>query len=203
MILILSLAQIDPTEMVRRTLVTNERTFWVLLLTLIVLGLYTFVTFLMQRKVAEQVEASNEQTGELINQRKLSVLPAFIVYFKDIRDYNRPKIRNIGKGVALNIEVEPVPLTHEQYRGKTLTFRALSYLQPDSDADLLVTYESFGTAEEQNRSGLNQDPRVSRFLNDDRYDLKIKFSDIEGRNYSETLKMAAGQCNPEPVKILS
>jgi hypothetical protein len=78
----------------------------------------------------------------------------------------------------------------------------MSYLQPDSDADLLVTYESFGTAEEQNRSGLHQDPRVSQFLNDDRYNLNIKFSDIEGRNYNQTLKMAAGKCNSEPVKDL-
>ncbi|GEM_PF-6848354 len=193
------LVQIDPNEIARRTLHVNEGTLGVLILTLIVLGAYTLFTFWLYRKVAEQVEAANAQTRELINQRRLSVLPAFIVYLKEGMEYNRPKIVNVGRGVALNIQIERVPLVHEQYRDKALTLRALPPycqpgLQPGSEPDLLVAYEGFAPEERP-----HQDPKVSRFLNNEKYDLHIRFSDIEGRTYAQTLRMDAGKCSPEPV----
>jgi hypothetical protein len=54
-------------------------------------------------------KALKDQVEELVHQRRLSILPGFILYFKaDVDDY--PTIKNIGIGVALNVKLEPIPL---------------------------------------------------------------------------------------------
>src|SRR5438552_13701609 len=72
-----------------------------LLATLIVLVLYTFYTYRMQK-------TARDQTEELIRQRKLSNLPAFIALAVDPRQSNRIRLHNIGKGVALNVTCDDV-----------------------------------------------------------------------------------------------
>ena len=130
-----------------------------------------------------------------------SVLPSLVVYFKARTDYNRLTIKNVGNGTAVNIKVGPVPLNHESYPGNSIGFRRIPYLQPDNEISLVATYESFGTPEEQNRSGLHLDPRVSQYLNNgDEYTLHIEFGDTEGRTYIQPIKMETGVCIPDPVE---
>lgn len=150
----------------------------------------------------EELEGSKSIEKKLADAlaRMPSVLPSLVVYFKARTDYNRLKMKNVGNGTAVNIEVGPVPLNHESYPGKSIGFPRIPYLQPDNETNLGFTYESFGTPDEQNRSGLHQDPSVTQYLNNGEYTLRIEFGDTEGRTYRQAIKMAAGVCIPGPVE---
>jgi uncharacterized membrane protein affecting hemolysin expression len=60
--------------------IISALTLFVLLATLIVLIFYTKYTYNMQKAVERQAKIASDQTQELIRQRRLSVLPAFVAY---------------------------------------------------------------------------------------------------------------------------
>jgi Putative DNA-binding domain len=148
-------------------------------------------------EIRRRLRSGLQQTPERTNR---SVQPSFTVYFQKPTDHNRLKIKNIGQGAASNIEVEPVPIDQTAHPGKRIDFRPISHLEADTETSLVALYDSFGTPDEQNRSGLHQDATVIQFLNNGEYTLTLRFSDIEGRRFRQSIRREAGRFDIRPVR---
>jgi hypothetical protein len=156
----------------------------------------------LQRSAAVQEkseEALKKQVEELIHQRRLSIMPGFILYFQQPTDYI-PTITNIGNGVALNVRVEPIPLTGkwEQY---LIFLCPISHISCGQEMGFWFEYLSVSSTVEISRTGIDQDTDVKQYLRTKEYEVKITFSDIEGNEYSQKIMMSAGQCRPQQVKF--
>jgi hypothetical protein len=163
---------------------------FLLLATLVVLIFYTTYTYKMQR-------AAREQTEELIHQRKLSNLPAFIAYPIDPRQSNSIKLYNIGKGVAVNVTCEDVRVPHDLHPEAKIILSPFAAIKPGEDAHSGVHFARLGDSNEQNKA-MNAPPIVN-YLNDQDYVLTINFLDVEGNPYQQGLCMNHGKCVPGPV----
>src|SRR5436853_5123798 len=95
-----------------------------LLATLIVLIFYTLYTYRMQR-------TARNQTEELIRQRKLSNLPAFIALPVDPRQSNRIRLHNVGRGVALNVTCDDVHVPSDDHPDVRIVIPPLAAIKPD------------------------------------------------------------------------
>jgi hypothetical protein len=172
----------------------------VLTATLITLILYTKYTYRMQQAIERQVRISSDQTDELVHQRRLSILPAFVTYPLEPRQGSFLHLNNIGNGVAIKIQVEHVPLQLEEYLGTIMGFNMIASLRPTNETTLSPRYEGFGTRDQTNLAMRN--PRVQDYLRNERYTLQVKFYDIEGNAYTQSIGMDNGRCAPEPVKLV-
>jgi hypothetical protein len=170
----------------------------ILIATLIVLILYTKFTHAMQKAVERQANSANEQTAELVRQRRLANLPAFIAIVHEDRSSNRIDLLNIGKGTALNVKAEDVRVPYEDYPDARIVLPAIAYIKPDQRTHPGLDYA--GLAEEiAERNRLMNTPPVLRHLNEETYQLTVHFFDIEGNAYEQTLQMNRGKCIPHRV----
>lgn len=170
----------------------------VLTATLVVLIFYTKYTYKMQKAVERQAEIANAQTEELIRQRKLSNLPAFITQPHQDRSSNRIDLLNIGKGVALNVKVQDVRVPHEQYPEARIVLPAVPAISPGEKVHPGLAYAGLGDRDEQNRA-MNTPP-VESYLNHQLYTLTVNFLDVEGNEYEQVLEMDRGKCVPRSVR---
>jgi len=161
-----------------------------LLATLIVLIFYTIFTNRMQR-------TARDQTEELIRQRKLSNLPAFIALPIDPRQSNRIRLYNVGKGVALNVSCDDVHVPSDDHPDARIIIPTLAAIKPDEALHSGVAFSGLGDRNEQNRA-MNA-PLIANYLNDDAYVLTVRFCDVEGNRYNQNLRMDHGKCSPERV----
>jgi len=136
------------------------------------------------------------QTQEAVMQAVTPDLPSLTLRFNSRTDHNRLQIKNVGSGTAKNIQVKEVPLNNPNYPDKAIRFRSIATLQVNEEVPLVAEYTAWGTGEEQNSSGIFQDPNVIQFLNNARYTLTANFTDIHDRPYTQTLSMDAGNCTP-------
>jgi hypothetical protein len=158
--------------------------------TLIVIFFYTMYTKRMQK-------TARDQTEELIRQRKLSNLPAFIALAVDPRQSNRIRLHNIGKGVALNVSCDDVHVPSADHPDARIIIPPLAAIKPDEALHSGVAFSGLGDRNEQNRA-MNAPP-IMNYLNDDAYVLTVRFCDVEGNRYSQNLQMDHGKCSPERV----
>jgi len=135
----------------------------------------------LQRSASAQEKsekALKDQVEELIHQRRLSILPGFIVYQEY---YNTPvTIKNIGSGVALNIEINLTSYNKEPLVTVS-KLATLSHLLPDEgnmNSELLM-------------------------LSGATYELTVFFNDIEGNAYYQLLSGFNGLCKPQTVKLVN
>ena|SRR5436305_3075680 len=161
-----------------------------LLGTFAVLIFYTIYTYRLQK-------TAREQTDELIRQRKLSNLPAFIAYPLEQRQSNRISLRNVGKGVGFNITCDDVPVPSESHPEGRIIIPPTVAIQPGQDAHSGVNFAGLGDRNEQNRA-MNASPIVN-YLNDQDYVLTVRFFDVEGNGYKQNLRMSHGKCVPHRV----
>lgn len=149
-------------------------------------------------------QALKAQVEELIHQRRLSILPGFIFYFEKPTD-DRPMIKNIGSGVALNIGVEPIPL-EGKWSGWAIFLHRLSHLLPNQSEGFAVSFLDYEvpdetTPDEINSSGILRDPRVTRYLRTGEYEFTVTFNDLEGNEYVQKIYMFEGRCMPKTVRL--
>ena len=161
-----------------------------LLATVIVLIFYTIYTYRIQR-------TARDQTEELIRQRKISNLPAFIALAIDPRQSNRIHLHNVGKGVALNVTCDDVRVPSDDHPDARIIIPPLPAIKPDEALHSGVAFAGLGDRNEQNRA-MNAPPIVN-YLNDETYVLTVRFCDVEGNRYSQRLRMDHGKCAPERV----
>jgi hypothetical protein len=161
-----------------------------LLATLVVLVFYTKYTYRIQ-------EIARDQTDELIRQRKLSNLPAFIAYPVDPRQSNRINLYNIGKGVALNVRCDDVSVPSELHPDARIIIPPMAAIKPGQDLHSGVDFAGLGERNERNRA-MNAPP-IAHFLNDENYVLTVNFFDVEGNGYKQELFMDHGHCAPGRV----
>lgn len=188
---------------------TNLAAFWqvilavlnlsVLFATLVTLIFYTKYTYHMQRAVNDQARIAAQQTQELIHQRRLSVLPAFVLVPQEPRYSNRMNLNNVGKGVALNVVMDDVPVSHQSYPAACIVFPPMPFIRPGQEVNAVPNYSGLGDGNQQNEA--RNSPPVQNYLNDREYTLTVRFLDIEGSLYIQTLTMSHGKCTPSPVKL--
>ena len=192
------------------TMDANTAAFWqvalglmnlfVLIATFITLVFYTKYTYDMQKAVKKQAMIAQSQTEELIHQRRLSVLPAFVAAPFDDRSSNRINLNNVGKGVALNVFIQDVRVEHQSYPKASIVFPGIPFIQPGDKIHPGLNYSGLGDRTEQNQA-MNSSP-VQNFLNDQDYILAVRFFDIEGNQYEQLLAMRQGKCQPTAVKLV-
>jgi hypothetical protein len=143
-------------------------------------------------------KALKDQVAELINQRRLSILPGFILHFQ--KNDVSPSIKNIGSGVALNIRPEPIPL-EGRWAGKAILLHPLSHLLPNDESNFALEFLGFGSPEETNKSGIGHDRNATEYLRFGEYEVTISFIDIEGNQYTQKIMMSMGRCRPKIVEL--
>jgi hypothetical protein len=173
----------------------------VLLATLIVLIFYTRFTYKMQKAVERQAEISNAQIEELIRQRKLSNLPAFVAYLAESSISNRIDLSNIGKGVAFNVKIDDVRVPLDGHPEARIVLPAVAAIRPEERVHPGLAYAGLGDKDEQARASIG--PPIENYMNDQIYDLRVRFLDVEGNSYEQMLHMSSGKCEPQPVRSLA
>ena len=177
----------NPETAARWQVIISFGNLVVLFLTFIALLLYTRYTYQMQK-------ASHTQTQELIRQRRLSVLPAFVAYQLEPRASNRIELHNIGNGVALNVKVQDVHVPHDLYPHARITFPLELTIKRDEMRHPGVDFSGVGEGAGKNQA-MNAPP-ILNFLNEKDYLLTLSFGDVEGADYEQQLRMSGGRCRP-------
>ncbi len=78
----------------------------------ILLYFYTKYTHSMQQSIAQQVNEQNNQTKELIHQRRLGIMPYLIIEINSSQLF----VTNIGNGMALNVEIKSFKIMNYRTR---------------------------------------------------------------------------------------
>jgi hypothetical protein len=150
----------------------------VLTLTLGAVVWYAVITRRMQKAVADQV-------GELVRQRRLSNMPAFVaeIKYRDGADYL--ELSNIGKGIAINIAIDHVEIRFPTLKPGYIEFDKVLMLQ--AGEKVLIESREFAVGHAE-----RGDPNSLTFLGKQaHYDaaVNINFQDVEGTKYVQTLVM--------------
>lgn len=188
----------DSTSAALWQVVLSALNIVVLIATFITLVLYTKYTYQMQRAVKQQVTVAAAQTEELIHQRRLSVLPSFVVVPTEPKSSNRINLNNVGKGVAINVVIEDVAVKHISFPEARICFPPVSFIQQGQQIHPGLNYTGLGDRIQQNQA-MNAPP-IENFLNESEYTLTVRFLDIEGNGYQQALRMNQGRCTPSPVE---
>jgi len=163
----------------------------------------------LQRSASAQEKsekALKDQVEELVHQRQLSILPGFILFF-DKRHTNAFSLKNIGSGVALNVQAEDIPLEGywiniDNWCNKYIKLQHISHVMQNVGSPLsprIIGYSS-GEEEELIKKGISLEKRVTGYLEKEKYTVTLYFNDIEGIQYTQQIDMSAGRCIPHIVK---
>lgn len=148
----------------------------------------------------------------LVQQTNLSIRPIFVAYVGEQRMRNEHdlsvdclELENVGKGIALNITVDPIEIELEDEAAKgvfpapRLAFDAVLSIQPGQRE--LVTHQSFTSNEEIQpwRGMVDWMNRLKppRAIRD--YDLLIRFADILGNRWIQTIHVGSSGSWPGVV----
>lgn len=185
----------------------------ILALTLIAVVWYVVLTYRMQRAVTEQLAVS-------IRQVNLSILPAFVAHVGKNRaeDENRRpvdflELENVGNGIALNVTIDTL---HVTLGGDTpFDQEGLDELLPDPhiifDAVMIiaakeaemVTHRSYVSRETGESSPTKFDwmNRLTPARATTDHDLKVRFMDVLGNRYVQTIHVGASGSWPDVVEL--
>jgi hypothetical protein len=142
-------------------------------------------------------KALNEQLEELIRQRRLSVMPAFIFHPPPRNQGSYPRLSNIGIGGALNVEVSSLSFAGDGEQDINISFKPIVYMQAKDESHLeMVSNEMFSR-------GIEGTMLCANKLNNETYDLVVNFQDIEGRAYKQIMKIDKAHCIPQPVTAVN
>ncbi len=160
-------------------------TWGVLTLTLIVLFIYTYYTFKLQK-------ITKNQTNEIIKQRRLSIMPSLI---HDITTKNMVpvlenfSVRNIGNGPAINISIDKIWFRHSIQRNKDVyaKIKSIGCLLPNEEK--VEVFECYTN----NDAYVGNSDKAQNLLNSIKRDgiynglikITFKFQDIEGNYYKQ------------------
>jgi len=144
----------------------------ILTLTLAAVVFYTIVTRRMQQAVVAQ-------GSELVHQRRLSNMPAFIANVRYVDGADYLELLNIGKGIAINVSIDNVIIRYPTSQSSFLEFKGALRI-PAGENALLKSIDEDG---EQNKLTF-----LGRHAHYDA-DVNIRFQDIEGTKYVQTLRM--------------
>lgn len=174
----------------------------VLTLTLIVVAWYTVETHRMQ--IA------------LIRQTNLSVLPLFIahvcetiVYVRDSSGREIPvdqvELENIGNGVALNVQVDPIcvdfetPMLRTSYSTPHIAFENIVIIPPNTKIHLPHVSWGDETRELEIHARLDLVRKLSPRWAEKDYEMKIRFRDMLGNKYVQIIHVGKNGCWPDIV----
>ena len=150
----------------------------ILTLTLGAILWYTIVTHRMQKAVVEQVR-------ELVHQRQLSNMPAFVAEIKHDAGQDYLDLTNIGKGVAINVTIDNVVIRYPSSPSSQIEFERTLRIEAGTTA--AIKSRSFGLG-----SATDGDPNTLTFLGVHAHydaDVTIRFQDMEGTKYLQTVQM--------------
>lgn len=141
------------------------------------------------------------QVRELARQRQLSNLPAFVAGIKHRDGADYLELTNIGKGIAINMTIDPVVIRYPTMRPGRIQFDGALMVRagetiPVESTEFPIT-SSDPSSDEGNRNSLT-------FLGTHAHydvDVNIRFQDIEGTNYLQTLRMGPGGYRHGFVKL--
>jgi len=182
--------------------------------------LITFLTYRIivtyTHETRKMQEAVSKQSEELTHQVKLSIMPAFTIDFVKRRDIGSESILpkeawynldllNVGNGVAISIQISPLLVENdpsifgEKFSDGELIFKWVASLRPSASERLYsvpsLKDESMAVDLMRWMQIYSAAGKVFKF--------NVRFQDIEGNWYAQTLNLSRNECTPEPVKALS
>lgn len=180
----------------------------VLALTLIAIVWYTYETRRMQQAVTEQISLAVRQTN-------LSIQPVFTVHVGESqtelhnrRHLDRLELENIGNGVALNIQIDIIFL-NLSYSVPTLLpdphiiFERIVVIE--KGARVPVEHTIWANKEHTEGSNITESLDLMRELSPPRaekdYEMKVRFSDIIGNRYVQTIHIGKIGSWPDIVEF--
>lgn len=145
----------------------------------VILAFYTYYTKQMQVAVKEQAE-------ELINQRRLGILPFIVIKVKE----DSLEVSNFGNGIALNIKMKSVKLENlteeeESYRlldEASIEAPTIALLKPNQQTDIKVKSKSL---KENNPKIIEICQKI--YAGHLAFGI-IEFQDIQGNIYQQDLR---------------
>ena len=100
-----------------------------------VLVLATLIVLCRYTRYTKQIhETSAEQLKELIQQRRLGIMPSILVQ----RQQGKLVVTNIGNGPAINVKVKPCIEQSEQWIKDEYKFDEISLLLPKASSNLVL-----------------------------------------------------------------
>lgn len=163
----------------------------VLTATLVAVIWYTVITHRMQQAVVNQVH-------ELVHQRRLANLPAFVAEIKHSGHSDYLELTNIGKGAAINIVIDRVEIRFPTLEPGHIEFDKVLLLLAGEKVLIESREFTLGSAEGGNQNSLT-------FLDKHaHYDVlvSINFQDVEGSKYIQTLEMGKSGYKHGFVKLV-
>lgn len=171
---------------------------FVLALTLLILAWYAYWTLQMQRT--------------MVRQTTISIMPLFniaIVIKYGVREpwdassrYN-VFLQNIGNGVGVNIEIDPLYVKHDSDGVEAtdkLMFRRVVHLSPKDNPIFLRDFVEFDEYLKQVMVTDKVRPDLVAFLMPDKikgeYELKLRYMDLLGNGYVQTIHVDERGCWP-------
>lgn len=116
--------------------------------------------------------------NQIVKQNQLQLSPFLVVYFRGDGSAKKFRIRNLGKGVALNIQIRNVALSQRERIYITFNLPGTNALKSEEERDLKFNIIRRGRIISANMLP-NLDPE---YANRD-YNLKIEYEDINYDSY--------------------
>lgn len=173
--------------------------------------------------IASQTEAITNQTRELIYQRRLSILPKFSVRFSRQQDpisrkiFDGLELVNIGNGTAVNIAVDDIQVMYEEEATAFVWFRKFLFLVPVKSSStigktawmqMFIVNENIGISPEEfvkSQSPERYRDMPAKFVQDHTKEkeiaILIRFQDIDGTKYEQSVILGLDQDNPSALKL--
>lgn len=163
-----------------------------------VLGVLTFLALVWYTvKTHQMQQAVDKQANEINRQIKLSIMPAFTARITESNRQPGLVITNIGKGFAINVEFgnieRPLPEILEKEGMKNFFwFESIPVIQPNDEVPVIHRHHLLtGVKEGQSLWPLWNGENKNLF-----YDLRIKFQDVEGTQYSQLISIGKNLSKP-------
>lgn len=160
------------------------------------------------RRTAEAQEKSEQslssQVRELVNQRRLSIMPALLaqIAYRGSENVHREFfiLTNIGNGVAINIRIDRVELPFPTTESGHMIFSPLLMLNKGEEG-IVHTKTFVWGADEEGES--NNFTFIKEGYAHFSIPIHIRFQDIEGNEYIQTLHMGKGGYKQGFVRLIN
>jgi hypothetical protein len=179
---------------------------FVLTLTLFAIVWTTFETRSMQKAVGKQVEVATRQTN-------LSILPVFRAFVGELRMRDEHgevvhalELQNVGNGIALNVTIDSLDVVPDFEEVSTIPQPHIIFdpvVSIEVGQRIFITHSSKNTKTMPIEYNIPIDwmrhLQLGRAMRD--YELKVRFVDIIGNHYIQTLHVGASGSWPDTVTL--
>lgn len=160
------------------------------------------------RRTAEAQEKSEQslssQVRELVNQRRLSIMPALLaqIAYRGNESVHREffVLTNIGNGIAINIRINRVELPFPTTESGHMIFSPLLMLNKGDEGIVHTKTFVWGADEEGESNNFTFIKEGNAHFS---IPIHIKFQDIEGNEYVQTLHMGKGGYKQGFVRLVN